>query len=307
MSQVEVLRRNFQSSLDKGLGDLETMIAGIWYRLNNRGNLLNPNKRPPGYRSQKIRNYLKERGARKTTLWGPTAIRGDLEPEKKGHIIEFLELVNKLPSDQATLKSALDACTSLYAQKVNTETPEIELPLVSNAQASIVHLLNTRVAHATAGKIQQGLVYALLRLKYEGSTKTIEVLTKRTHAGDAQSGMPGDIRILQDKKVSAVFEVKGMTLDRSAVERILPAHGRHDYPLFVLALDFVSSVLKQEINEKTNTFAVNLADYFWTIFSDLVISANTPPAELLRHLIRVYNKEFCEKIEHDYTIKIKEA
>ena len=96
MNHIEAAKRHFQRCLDKGMGDLEAMLAGIRYRLNSGGKLLNPTKRPPGYRSQKLRNYLKKRGARRTTLWGATAIRGDLEPEKKGHIIEFLKLVNEL-------------------------------------------------------------------------------------------------------------------------------------------------------------------------------------------------------------------
>jgi len=303
MDQVEVLTRHFNECLDKGMGDLETMLAGIWHRLDSGGTPLTPNKRPPGYRSQKIRDFLKERGARRTSLWGATAIRGDLEPEKKKHIIEFLKLVNEIPVHD--LKRALNACADLYVQKVNLEMPEIEFPLASSAQASIVQLLRTQATHATAGKVQQGLVYALLRLKYQGFATPLKILTKRTHAGDAQSGVPGDIRISRNGEVLAVFEVKGMTLDRSGVDRILPAHGRHGYPLFILALDFEPS-LKQDLNEKENTFAMDLDDYFWTVFSETVVDSNTKPIELLRHLIDVYNEEFCEKIEHDRSIRVKD-
>lgn len=269
--------------------------------------MLSPHKRPPGYRSQKLRNYLKERGARKTTLWGATAIRGDLEPEKKGHIIEFLKLVNQLPSDPGTLKEALNSCTDLYVQKVNSETPEIELPLSSTVQTSIVQLLSTQTSHATAGKIPQGLVYALLKLKYRDSSMTINIFTKRTHAGDSQSGLPGDVRVTRDGRVSTVFEIKGKVLDTNAIDRILPTHGRHTYPLFILALGFRPSSLKREINEKTNTFAIDLGDYFWTVFSELAISTNMPPSTLLSDLINIYDEEFCEKIEHDSTIKIKQV
>lgn len=302
MSEIEILASYFEKYLHKGMGDLETMLSGIRYRLENGGKLLDPHKIPPGYRSQKLRDYLKKRGARRTSLWGATAIRGDLNPKTKGYIIKFLELVNELPSDYSTLNRALETCADLYVLKINSEKSTIEVALKSNVQTSISQLLRAHGSRATAGKIQQGLVYSLLRLKYPENE--FMVLTKRTHAGDAQSGSSGDIRILKANKLHAVFEIKGIVLDRTAVDRILPTHGKHDYPLFILGIAFEPPSLKRKLNEMRNTFAINLQDYFWTIFSEIAINTTMTPVEILNSIIKIYNVAFCNKIEQDSTIKI---
>ncbi|GAG33144.1 unnamed protein product, partial [marine sediment metagenome] len=88
-------------------------------------------------------------GARRTTLWGPTAIRGDLDPDKKTHIIAFFELVNELPQDLDILQQAFDECAALYAEKTLTEYPPIVLPHYSTAQQRLAAALG----HAGEGKI----------------------------------------------------------------------------------------------------------------------------------------------------------
>lgn len=304
MSNIETVESHFRKYLGKGMGDLETMLSGIRYRLESGGELLNPSKRPLGYRSEKLRSFLKERGARRTTLWGGTAIRGDLDPKMKGHIIEFFKLVNELPSDRETLTKVLEICSDLYVGKVNAETPQVEIALKSNVQASIAGLLRTHGARATAGKMPQGLLYSLLLLKYSSIGNEFRVVTKRTHAGDAQSRSPGDVRLLKAGKLHSVFEVKGMILDKTAVDRILPAHGQHDYPLFILGLGFEPPDFKLKLNEMKNTFAINLDDYFWTIFSEIAINTTMLPTEILNCLVKIYNEEFCDKIEQNSAIKI---
>lgn len=304
MSKIGAVESYFKKCLNKGMGDLETMLSGIRYRLESGGRLLDPGKRPPGYRSEKLRNFLKERGARRTTLWGGTAIRGDLDPKIKGHIIEFFKLVNELPSDRETLKKVLEICCDLYVGKVNAETPRLEIALKSDVQATIAELLRKHGTRATSGKIPQGLLYSLLRLKYSSIGKEFSVLTKRTHAGDAQSRSPGDVRVLRAGELHAVFEVKAITLDKTAIDRILPAHGKHDYPLFILGFGFESPNFKSKLNEMKNTFAINLDDYFWTIFSEIAINTTMVPTEILGCLIKIYNEEFCDKIEQDNAIKI---
>jgi hypothetical protein len=115
---------HFQANLGVALGDLETMLAGLWYRLQHEGAQLNPRAIPPGYRSPALRVFLREVcGANKTTKWGPTALRGGDLKASKQHIIAFFELVNQL--DASELQSLLKACGLAYAQHVNTYSRQI--------------------------------------------------------------------------------------------------------------------------------------------------------------------------------------
>lgn len=305
MSQPEKLSKYFQKCLHRGKGDLEAMLSGIRFRIEHDGQLLDPHKVPPAYRSEKLREYLREKGAHRTTLCGPTALRGDLNPKTKTHIIEFLKLVNKLPADKETLKKALDMCADLYVQKINSQTSTISIANTSNVQAAVAQLFSTHGTRATAGKLPQGLIYAILRLKYAKQNGDFSVVSKRTHAGDTQSGSPGDVRILEGNKLYAVFEVKGLKLDQFAIAKILPTHGRHEYPLFILGLDFVPYGLKAKLNGLENTFAINLEDYFWTVFSELTVAMKLSTSEILKQIIAIYNDEFCGNIEQDNTVRIE--
>ncbi len=292
----------FSASLNQGMGDLETMLAGLRYRILHPSEKLDPNARPPGYRSQILRDQLKkEFGARRTSLWGGTALRGNFDPRKKSHIIQFLKSVNKLPADPRVLKLAFGECARLYAKKVNDLYPAIILPEDAPAQRQLLHALST----PSEGKAQQGIAYALLRLlcKYAAPGRTVE--TKPTHAGDAQSQRPGDIQVLQGNALIAVYEVKAFQLDQAGVDRLLPTHGKHDYPLFVLAESFKPTELKTALSSMGRTFAISLVDYCLAVFSELCLVTGRQPDELLREVIEVYNEEFCEKIENDESIKIR--
>lgn len=303
MDALAAVRKAFAANKDKGMGDLETMLSGIWYRLESDGAKLNPTKRPPGYRSERLRKYLRERGARRTSKWGGTAIRGDLEKGKKDHIIDFLRLVNELPGSKESLTRALEVCADLYIEKMNAEYPEIELPRGSPVKQQIDFALRTERSKAEAGKTQQGLVYALLRVRHSKS-KDVDVRTKRTHAGDLQSGFNGDIQVLVEGELTEAFEVKGKPIDETEITRVLETHGRHDYPLFILAPDFVPRTKKDELNAMENTFAVDLDDFYWTTFAEICVERKEGTSKLLTELVEAYNEEFCEKIEQDPSIRI---
>lgn len=291
---------HFKSQLDKGMGDLEAMLAGIRYRVTKKGQPLDPTKRPPGYRSPLLRDYLRVNcGAIRTTKWGPTAIRGDLGPDKQ-HVIDFYTLVNRVPPNQ--LEHLMYQCGLLYARKVNAENPSIFLPKESSTQVKLIEALQTG---GTVGKVQQGLVYATLLLENQLSETDYHILTKPTHAGDTQSDMLGDVLVLtQTGQVTQAYEVKGINLTKSGATKFLELHGNHMYPLFILALGFKPRSLQDDLNSLENTFAAHLTDFILVKLADLALLARKPVTAVLNEIIEVYNTKFCEEIEGDRRIKI---
>lgn len=276
------------------------MLAGIIYRIEHAGAQLNPTARPPGYRSERLRKRLKEMGATKTTLWGPTAIRGDLASDKKNHIIEFLKLVNELPRDPDTLVEAFNRCAALYVQKTKQEYPPIVLPEESSIQCG----LSSALRHGGEGKIQQGLIYALLEVERQLTHADYQVQTKRTHAGDQQSRQKADVQVVKGGQTLSAYEVKGMPLTPAEMERVLGTHGKHSYPLFILAPDYVPAEIKRALNSLENTFAVNLEDFLVTRLSVIISQTSIPPQDLLWSILDTYNNEFCRRIENDPSIVI---
>lgn len=304
ISAVEEVVQLFGRSIDQGMGDLETMLAGIRYRLLHPGERLDPYARPPGYRSQNLRDQMKkEFGARRTSLWGGTALRGNFDPKKKAHIIAFLKAVNRLPDDRKMLETAFAQCARLYASKVNSMHPEIVLPKDAPIQRQLLQALNA----PSEGKAQQGIVYALTRMLAKRQAPHRSVVTKATHAGDAQSAQLGDVQVLEAGKALVVYEVKAFPLDQAAVDRILPAHGRHAYTLFILTLGFKPPELQTVLCSMENTLALHLVDHCLAIFAGLCSISGESPQELLKELISTYNEEFCEQIENDPSIKIQVA
>jgi hypothetical protein len=297
---AETAIAHFQSHLDKGWGDLETMIAGIWYRIENDYSELIPTAIPPGYRGTKLRNYLiNDCGARRTTKWGATALRGDLK-ETKTHIVKFYELINQIPNDE--LRDVLKACGLLYAGKVNAETPEIVFPMVSAMQQTLISALRTS---GTVGKVQQGLVYAALILENRVLGANLTVTTKPTHAGDLQSGVKGDVILKDGQKIVASYEVKANHITESLKRQVLETHGTHSYPLFIVATGFTPPLLQDELNSLDNTFAIHLIDFMLTLLGDIQTVSRQGLDTLIHELVEIYNRDFCESVEQDKSIMIQ--
>jgi hypothetical protein len=291
---------HFQSNLDKRWGDLEAMIAGLWYRIENGYALLNRTTIPRGYRGTKLRNYLMmECGARRTTKWGATALRGDLKEKTKMHIVRFYELVNQISPEE--LRDVLKTCGLLYAGKINTETPEIIIPMVSATHQTLISALRTS---GTVGKVQQGLVYAALVLENRVLNTRLNVTTKATHAGDLQSGVSGDINLLDEHGVVASYEVKGHQITEHLKRQVLEAHGEHSYPLFIVASGFMP-LMQDELNSLENTFAVHLVDFMITLLGEIQAISRQGLDVLIREVVEIYNTEFCEGIEQDRSIMIQ--
>lgn len=299
MSETDVIA-HFRTHLEQGLGDLETMLAGLRFRIEHNGDLLDPNYPPAGYRSPKLREYLREVcGAQRTTLWGATALRGRLKLETKGHIITFLEQVNQLPIN--ALEPTLLACGLLYAEKVNADTPAIELPPHSAAQRMLMDALQTG---GTVGKIQQGLVFAILHYEAELLPLPVRIETKRTHAGDAQSQRHGDIDVWHSERLAAVFEVKAVVATEALLNPVLASHGQHDYPLYILANGFRPTSLQETLSGLKNTFAVHLLDFMLTKLATVQTLSGAATITCLHQIIHRYNEVFCATIERDLSIRI---
>jgi hypothetical protein len=297
-NHIEDVVSLFRQSLGQGLGDLETMLSGLRRRIEHPGEQPDPNFPPSGYRSQLLRDRLrKEYGARRTTLWGATALRGRFKPEKD-HIIHFLEAVNSLAEQD--LPQAFDECARLYARKVNQEAAQIALPKTSLAQQQLIQVART----PSGGRVQQGLVYSLLQVKNRIEGDNLCVRTKRTFAGDTQSGEKGDISVSVEAQLLASYEVKGVTLDQAGIDRVLGLHGQHDYPLCIVALDFNPLKLRDALNSLENTFGVRLEDFLLTTLVGIVVATKRAPSEVLMAMFEIYNSEFCEQIEGDETLKV---
>lgn len=230
--------------------------------------------------------------------WGPTAIRGDLT-DKKAHISRFIELVNDLPSEAAELERLLESAAKMVADHINAKSPIIKLPQAEKAQQVLTQLLATK----SRGRVQQGVVYALLKVLYQG-VPSITVRTKAVFAGDAQSGQRGDVDVIEDDgKIRAVFEVKAQQLNVPTYEDVVRTHtvtGDRDYPVFILAEDFKADLF----HEYQDVFIVRLRDFCLTILAEIVLTKGFSCDESIRRMLDIYNSDFCDLIQKDRTLRV---
>lgn len=174
----------------RALGDYQTMLAALWNKRKDPSIIQPPKEVPKGYRSVALLEYVRDKFGVRLLRWGATAIRGDLS-QKKAHISRFIELVNELPSDVAEVNRVFDLAAKRVADYINAKSPPIKLPEATKAQ----QLLNQLLATKSGGRIQQGIVYALLKVLHE-DVPGLTVFTKAVFAGDAQSGKRGDIAVI---------------------------------------------------------------------------------------------------------------
>jgi hypothetical protein len=218
-------------SQNRALGDYQTMLRALWNKRENPILTQTPTKLPQGYRSLAVREYVRQNFGALLPYWGPTAIRGDLT-EKKTHISTFISLVNELPNNAAEINKVFESAAKMVADHINAKSPIIQLPTAGKPQQILTHLLATK----SRGRVQQGVVYALLKVLYEG-VANITVRTKTVFAGDAQSGQRGDVEVIEnDDKIRSVFEVKAQPLNLSIYEDVVRTHtvtGERDYPVFI--------------------------------------------------------------------------
>lgn len=283
---------------NRGLGDYQTMLAAVWNK-RKRPDLIQPNKQlPVGYRSTVMPEYVFRKFGTRLLRWGATAIRGDLT-EKKAHISRFIELVNDLPGDITELEEVFDSAAKMVADYITARSPLIKLPSASTAQQVLNQLLKTK----SQGRVQQGLVYALLKVLNERDSG-LTVRTKVVFAGDAQSRQRGDVDVIQnDGAIRVVFEVKAQQLDALTYESVVRTHtgtGTRDYPVFILAESFKANLE----GEYQDVFTVRLRDFCLTILAEIVSTKALTSNEVIRHILEVYNNDFCHLIQHDPTLRV---
>jgi hypothetical protein len=285
-------------SQNRALGDYQTMLRALWNKRENPTLTQTPTKLPQGYRSLAVREYVRQNFGALLPYWGPTAIRGDLT-EKKAHISTFISLVNELPNESAVLNRVLESAAKMVADHINAKSPIIQLPVAGKPQQILTQLLATK----SRGRVQQGVVYALLKVLYEG-VPNITVRTKAVFAGDVQSGQRGDVDVIEnDGQIRSVFEVKAQRLNLSLYEDVVRTHtvtGERDYPVFILAESFQDNLF----DEYQDVFLIRLRDFCLTILAEIVSSNGLSSEDSIRRVLDVYNSDFCDLIQQDRTLRV---
>jgi hypothetical protein len=285
-------------SQNRALGDYQTMLRALWNKRENPTLTQTPTKLPVGYRSLAVREYVRQNFGALLPYWGPTAIRGDLT-EKKAHISTFISLVNELPNDAAEINRAFESAAKRVGDHINAKSPIIQLPTAGKPQQILTQLLATK----SRGRVQQGVVYALLKVLYDG-VPNITVHTKAVFAGDAQSGQRGDVEVIENEgKIRSVFEVKAQRLNLSIYEDVVRTHsvtGERDYPVFMLAESFQADLFE----EYQDVFIIRLRDFCLTILAEIVSSKGLSSDESIRRVLDVYNSDFCDLIQQDRTLRV---
>jgi len=290
----------FESELaqNRALGDYQTMLRALWNKRENPTLTQSPTKLPVGYRSLAVREYVRQNFGALLPYWGPTAIRGDLT-EKKAHISTYISLVNELPNDATEVNRVFELAARMVADHINAKSPIIQLPEAGKPQQILSQLLATK----SRGRVQQGVVYALLKVLYDG-VPNLTVRTKAVFAGDAQSGQRGDVDIIENTdKIRTVFEVKAQRLNVATYEDVVRTHtvtGTRDYPVFILAEDFKAD----SFNEYQDIFIVRLRDFCLTILAEIVSSKDISSDELIHRVLSTYNSDFCDLIQQDRTLRV---
>jgi hypothetical protein len=285
-------------SQNRALGDYQTMLRALWNKRENPTLTQTPTKLPQGYRSLAVREYVRQNFGALLPYWGPTAIRGDLT-EKKAHISTFISLVNELPNDAVEVSRVFELAAKMVADHINAKSPIIQLPSAGKPQQILTQLLATK----SRGRVQQGVVYALLKVLYEG-VPNITVRTKAVFAGDAQSRQRGDVDVIENEdKIRSVFEVKAQRLNLSIYEDVVRTHtvtGERDYPVFILAESFQADLF----DEYQDVFIIRLRDFCLTILAEIVSSKGFSSDEPIRRVLEVYNSDFCDLIQQDRTLRV---
>lgn len=285
-------------NLNRALGDYQTMLRALWNKRENPDLSQIPTTPPKGYRSPAVREYVSEKFGALLPRWGPTAIRGDLT-DKKAHISTFISLVNELSNDAVEVNTVFELAAKMVADSINAKSPIIQLPEAGQPQQVLTTLLNTK----SQGRVQQGIVYALLKTLYEG-VPNITVRTKSVFAGDAQSGQLGDIDVIEEEIILSVFEVKAQALNILTYEDVVRTHsisGERNYPVFILAESFQPNLFE----EFQDIFIIRLRDFCLSILAEIVVSKKISSEDSICQVLSVYNTDFCDMIQQDRTLRVE--
>ncbi len=241
------------------------------------------------------------------TKWGASHVRGALRDDakrgNKRHLIRMIELLNAYESTPDVLRKVYQSCIRLHHQYWESFSLKVTVQEIDPFQKRLFSLLSL----PSLGRVQQGLVYSALRRRYGAQRR---IATKKTFAADEQSSVSGDpqrgdVQVWSDADELAIaLEVKDAVIDSVVWQRVEATHGRHDYALFVLGTSFRPKQLQQEISSLEATYALHLADFLMTLVFTISADEGVPPEQVLTDILDLYNREFCEQIEKDASIKI---
>lgn len=241
------------------------------------------------------------------TKWGASHFRGAIrDDDKRGnkrHILEMIDLINSYERDISSLEGAIDRCVQLHHEFFDQFRIKVEVQQTDEVQTQLAKIL----AVSSLGRVQQGLVYAVLRRRF-GHRKRVE--TKRTWAGDEQSSIHGevyrgDVQVYEGMNLTLAIEVKAGLIDRTGWKRVEDTHGQHDYDLFLLTGGYRPLTLQFEISSLSKTFALHLTDFLFTCMFFISSDESIPMPQVLDSILKIYNREFCEEIEKDDSIRIE--
>ncbi|GAA6732665.1 hypothetical protein YIM73518_24290 [Thermus brockianus] len=293
----EIIERNVDE--EKATGDIQTMLAALWNKVENPELTQDADKRPPGYRSKRLIKRIAEiLGTTEYDLfrhkillrWGATAIRGEGLSSFKPDIANFITIVNQLPSEKGFLEKAFAELVKFYYEKRGAKLlAPINIPSADPPQLQILRAL----AVHSGGEVQQNLVYICLEMLHEENTD-IAIKTKHVYAGDSQSNQHGDVIIedLATGRVLVAYEVKAKKVTLDEYKEVVSKHGEERYyPLFIVCNGWQFNLAEEGVSYK-DVYVVNLADFVVTLLGEYIAKHRISGSEAVQKLLRVYNERF---------------
>ena len=293
------------------LGDCTIMLQLIALKLKDFAAVIDPANPGPRFRGttslkNDMRNVLGDVGRLHIPKWGASHVRGEFRSDEgrgnKRDLIQLVELLNDYREPPATLREVYQQCIRIHHRFWDAFSIAVVLQPDASFQVRLLKLLDLK----SNGRVQQGLVFSALRRRY-GDGRNIT--TKPTFAADDQSSrtgrlQPGDVQVWTGERLAIAVEVKIAEVDETAWGRVAQTHGRHDYPLFLLAKGFRPKSLQRRISNQENTFALHLVDFLMSLIFTTALDEDRDVGEILKEVVEIYNREFCEQIEQNSSIKI---
>ncbi len=269
-------------------GDYCVMFAALNCKRKNPELQQVRTSRPRGNRTI---NYLlkREYGIRGVPIWGASAVRGDLNDDKE-HIRRFIDLVNGLEEEQVNVNKVWDSAVAWFKAKMNAEHPPIEI----NPEGGFLDVVSQLCAISSGGIIQQRLCEAAATIYCRAIDSGFTCRSKRTFAGDAQSGEKGDIQIVANERLVCVVEVKAHEIDEAKIQEIMESHGLFDYPL-VIAADGYKGIQPAY----RNVILVKLRDFIQILIVFAAMNLKHSVDETAKSVLLEYNNAISEKDGRD--------
>jgi hypothetical protein len=289
---VSEFRQSFLGKIKDG--DRCVMLAALYNKVVD-GTLTQERTKRPN-RTRVIQDKLfSEFEIKGLPIWGATAVRGDLMDNKE-HIRRFIDLVNGLTAAEA--REAWQKIGRLWREI----SDRVHKPIELNPTGSIIQQLAELVERPSLGRIQQALCYAILEFTISGLRKGYSVRSKRTFAGDAQSGQAGDIEIFLDKEKLWAFEIKAHEVDQSKIDEVLNTHGAHLYGLVIVAASYALDISD---TSRRNLVLLTLREFVASASVNAALVNGVPIEEAGRRILELYNR-FVSEVERrpDFCVEI---